>query len=268
MTEKQYSAPSVESAIRILDFLSRFKTRKSTLTEICQALSITKSTGLRILRVLCYYNMVHYEEETKKYSLGEYLVILGSRARDFSNKLSVSRPHLVELCRKTNLTCVLVEPAPQNRLMYVDKEEPDVSVRINVTLGQYFPITGASFGKCFMAFMDDEEIDRIIREVGIKQFTSRSITNVDEFKRNLKEVRRLGYAFSFEEHTQGVSALAAPVPDFYGKVSMVVACLGTPALLNETNIPVVKDALLDTAGKIAKGMGGVPEHLYRNKREK
>lgn len=262
MPEKQLAAPSVEAAIRILDYLSRFKTRKSTLTEISQALSITKSTSLRILRVLCYYNMLRYEEETRKYCLGEYLVVLGSRAADFSNKLAVSRPHLAGLCRKTNLTCVLVEPAPHNRLMYVDKQEPDVSVRINVTLGQYFPITGASFGKCFLAFMDEAETDRIIKEVGIKQFTSRSITNVDDFKRNLKVVRQLGYAYSFEEHTQGVSALAAPVFDPNGKVAMVVACLGTPALLKETDIPVIKDVVIDTAVQITRGLGGIPGQMY------
>lgn len=261
MSDQKSAVPSVEYAIRILDFLSRFKNRKSTLTEISQALSISKSTSLRILRVLCYYGMVRHDEETRRYSLGEYMVVLGSRAADFSDKLAVSRPYLAELCRKTNLTCVLVEPAPQNRLTYVAKEEPDVDLRINVTLGQYFPITGASFGKCFLAFMDEKETHRIIREVGIKQFTTKTITNVDEFKRNLKAVRQFGYAYSFEEHTQGVSAVAAPVFDFNGDVFMVVACLGTPAQLNESNMPGVKDAVLEAAGQITRDLGGVSKQL-------
>lgn len=257
MTEKKSPVPSVEFAARILDFLSRYKNRKSTLTEISQDLSISKSTCLRILRVLNEYRLVRYDEETRKYSLGEYLIILGARAADFSDRLAVSRPHLRDLCRKTGLTCVLVEPAPQNRLMYVAKEEPDVDVRINVALGQYFPITGASFGKCFLAYMDEREAGRIIREVGIKQFTTKTITNVDQFREHLKAVRKLGYAYSFEEHTQGVSAVAAPVFDFSGKVVMVVACLGTPASLNESNISEIKDAVLDAAGKITGGLGGV-----------
>lgn len=256
MNNKKSSVPSVEFAARILDFLSRFKTSKSTLTEISRSLSISKSTCLRILRVLNEYRFVHYDEETRRYSLGEYLVILGTRASDFSDKLAVSRPHLKELCQRTNLTSVLVEPAPNNRLTYVAKEEPDINVRINVTLGQYFPITGASFGKCFLAFMDEKEADLIIREVGIKQFTTRTITNVAEFKDNLKIVRRQGYAYSLEEHTQGVSAVAAPVFDVNGKVIMVVACLGTPVLLNDSNITGVKDAVMETAGKITGGLGG------------
>lgn len=254
--EKKSAVPSVDFAARIMEFLSRYKNRKSTLTEISLALSISKSTCLRILRVLHEYRFVYYDEETKKYSLGEYLIILGTRAADFSDKLAVSRPHLKQLCMQTKLTSVLVEPAPHNRLMYLAKEEPDVDLRINVTLGQYFPITGASFGKCFLAFLDEKEADRIIREVGIKQFTSKTITNVGEFKKNLQVVRKLGYAYSFEEHTQGVSAIAAPVFDFTGKVIMVVACLGTPALLNESNISEIKENLLFAAGKIIRGLGG------------
>ncbi|MFZ5650226.1 MAG: IclR family transcriptional regulator [Bacillota bacterium] len=258
MEDKKSSVPSVEFAARILEFLSRYKNRKSTLTEISHSLSISKSTCLRILRVLHEYRFVHYDEETRKYSLGEYLVILGARAADFSDRLALSRPHLADLCRQTNLTSVLVEPALNNRIMYVAKEEPDVSIRINVTLGQYFPITGASFGKCFLAFMDEDEADRIIRENGIKQFTSKTITNVDEFKSNLKVVRHLGYAYSSEEHTQGVSAVAAPVFDFNGKVIMVVACLGTLALLNQSNVSEVKDAVLNAAGRIMRSLGVAP----------
>ncbi|MCL6612003.1 MAG: IclR family transcriptional regulator [Peptococcaceae bacterium] len=255
--DQKSAVPSVEYAIKILDFLSRFKNRKSSLAEISRALAISKSTCLRILRVLRHYGLVYYDEETRKYSLGEYLVVLGSRAADFSDRLAVCRPHLAALCRKTGLTCVLVGPAPQNRLMYVAKEEPDVDVRINVTVGQYFPITGASFGKCFLAFMDEEEAGRVISEAGIKQFTSRTITNLDEFKKNLQAVRRLGYAYSFEEHTQGVSALAAPVFDSGGKVVLVAACLGTPALLNESNMQGIRDAVLDAAGRMTRDLGGV-----------
>lgn len=257
MTERKSAVPSVEFAVKILYFLSRYKNRKSTLTEISQSLSISKSTCLRILRVLNENRFVHYDEETKKYSLGAYLIILGARAVDFSDRLAVSRPHLKELSEITKLTSVLVEPAPQNRLMYIAKEEPDANVRIDVTIGQYFPITGASFGKCFLAFMDEGEADRIIREVGIKQFTSRTITNVDEFKRNLKLVRQLGYAYSFEEHTEGVSGVAAPIFDHTRKVVMVVTCLGTPALLNEENLFEVKESVLNTAGKITRELGGV-----------
>jgi DNA-binding IclR family transcriptional regulator len=254
---KKSAVPSVEYAVRILDFLSRFKNRQSTLTEIAHSLSLSKSTCLRILRVLYENRFVRYDEETKKYSLGEYLVILGSRAADFSDKLAVARPALKELCKKTGMTSVLVERAPQNRLTYIAKEEPELDLRINVTLGQYFPITGTSFGKCFLAFTDEKEADRIIREVGIKQFTTKTITNVNEFKKHLQTVREQGYAYSIEEHTLGVSAVSAPVFNHVENVIMVVACLGTSTLLNESNITDIKEAVLTTAGIITRGLGGI-----------
>lgn len=256
MKQEKSDVPAVETAVRILDFLSRYKNRRSTFTEIHQKLGLNKSTCLRILRILKKYQLVTYDEETKRYGLGVYLVVLGARAAEFSDQLEIIRPYLRRLMERTQLTSVLLQPMPFHRLMYVAKEEPDAVIRVNVSLGQYFPVTVTSFGKCYLAYMAEDELDEVIKQVGIRQFTKRTITGIKELKQNLKEVALKGYAVSYEEHTPGVIGIAAPVFDMNGKVNMVVGCLGVAGFVDQEKICIYGEEVKRIAAEITTATGG------------
>ncbi|WP_165859368.1 IclR family transcriptional regulator [Desulfofundulus salinus] len=248
--------PAVETAIKILEYLSRYKHRLSTLSEISRDLSINKSTCYRILKVLNEYRFVSYDEDSKHYSLGSYLIVLGARAAEFIDYLKTARPHLKWLAEQTGQTSVLVEPISGNRLMYVAKEEPNRPVRVTVSIGQYFPITSASFGKCFLAFLDEKEAEEIIRKVGIKQFTNRTITNIEQFMEHLKQIRAKGYAESYEEHTPGICGVSAPIFDLYGNVNMVIACIGLAAQMNPEVMPFYAEKVKEAARRITDAFSG------------
>ena len=72
--------PALESTIKILEYLSRYNHRASSLADICKDVNINKSTCHRILKVLENHNYVVYNEDKKQYSLGSSLVVLGARA--------------------------------------------------------------------------------------------------------------------------------------------------------------------------------------------
>lgn len=255
--QERSEVPAVETAIKILEYLSRFKHRASTLSDISRNISINKSTCHRILKVLENYNFVFYNEEKKQYSLGSHLVVLGARASEFIDYLELSKPYLKWLCQETQQTIVLLEPISNDRLMYVAKEEPNLPVRVTVNIGQQFPLTSASFGKCFLAFMDEMKAEEIIKTVGFRQFTSKTITNLKEFKQELDNVRRKGYAESYEEHTPGVCGVAAPVFDLHGNVKQVVSCLFLAQESNTENISLYGSKVLEAARKLTTILGGM-----------
>lgn len=260
MTQKKNKSPvpSVDAAIRILDFLSRYKNKESSLSEISQKLDISKSTCLRILRVLNEYQMVSYNKNTKKYSLGVYLIVLGARASEFSDELGISKPYLHRLVQETNLTSVLVQRRSNKHLMYVAKEEPssNMDIKIHVILGQYFPLTVTSFGKCFMAYMHESELKQIIQKVGLKKFTATTITDENKLKQELEKVREKGYAVSCEEHTPGVVGIASPIFDLSGKVIMSIACLGLSAYTDDKKIETYGNIVKKIAAEITVALGG------------
>jgi len=244
------SAPAVEMAIKILTYLSRYRNKSRTLAEISRDLKINKSSCHRILKVLLDYRFVSYDKTTKQFSLGSFLIVLGSRAAEFNDYLKLAKQFLKELADITKQTCVLLEPVADNRLVYVAKEEPDTAVRITVSIGQSFSVTSASFGKCYLAYLPEKEAREIVKEVGIKQFTDKSITNVEEFFQSLEVIRKQGYAVSFEEHTPGVFGISAPVFDNNGSIRMVVSCIGLASQMAEETINFYADQVKTAAQKI------------------
>ncbi len=263
--EKEKSeVPALESAIRILEYLSRYRNKERTLSQISKNLSINKSSCHRILKVLAQSRYVTYDEKTKEYTLGSYLIILGTRASEFNNYLTLAKPHLKWLCEQTRQTSVLLEPISNDRLMYVAKEEldqPDLPVHVSVKLGQHFPITSASFGKCFLAYTEKDKADEIIGKAKFKKFTEKTITDIEKFKESLEEVRQKGYAVSNEEHTPGVYGIAAPIFDHDGTIHMVVACMGFSSQLDEEHVAYCGEKLKIAASRIMSVIGGrVPDH--------
>lgn len=247
--------PAVDTAIKILEYLSRFKHGASALSDIARNLSINKSTCHRILKAMDYHYFVFYNEDTKQYSLGSQLVALGARASESIDYIELSKPHLRWLCLETNQTCALLEPVANNRLMYVAKEEANVPVKVTVTLGQQFPITNASFGKCFLAFSNESKAEEIIKEVGL-QFTSKTITNLQQFKKELDCIRLKGYAESYEECTPGVCGVAAPIFDLHGNVNKVISCLFLAQELKEDAVSTYGRKALEASRKLTTVFGG------------
>jgi DNA-binding IclR family transcriptional regulator len=258
--EKEKSeVPALEASIKILEYLSRFKSKERSLSQISKNLSINKSTCHRILKLLNQYRYVSYDEDSKQYNLGPYLIILGSRASEFNDYLRLAKPFLKLVCEQTRLTSVLLEPLSNDRLMYVAKEEldlPDNPVQVTVKIGQHFPATSASFGKCYLAFLEKEKTKEIIQKVNFKQFTDKSITNFETFQESLNEVRRKGYAVSYEEHTPDVFGVAAPIFDPYGDIKMVIACIGFASKISEEHISFCGDKLKEAAKRIMEVIGG------------
>lgn len=143
--------------------------------------------------------------------------------------------------------------------MYVAKEEPEVSdhhIQVTVKLGQKFPLTSASFGKCYLAFIEEGKMNEIIKKVKFKQLTDKSITDFETFQASLIEARRKGYAVSFEDHTPGVFGVSAPIFDYSSSITMVIACIGVASNMSEDQITFCGDKLKVAARRIMEALGG------------
>ncbi|MBB6446781.1 IclR family transcriptional regulator [Bacillus benzoevorans] len=257
--KEKSEVPALESSIKIMEYLSRYTSKERSLSQISKKLSINKSTCHRILKLLTHYRYVSYDDDSKQYNLGSYLIILGARAAELIDYLKLAKPHLKWVSDQTGLTSVLLEPVSHDRLMYVAKEEPelpDSPVQVTVKLGQHFPLTSASFGKCYLAFIEEEKMNEIIQTVNFKQFTDKSIIDYETFKDSLKEVQQKGYAVSYEEHTSGVFGIAAPIFNSAGEISMVIACIGFSSGISEEFVTFCGEQLMEAAGNIMKVTGG------------
>lgn len=251
-----YSVPAVETAIKLLNYLKANAQSQKSLAEACNTLGIPRSSGFNIMKTLEKHGFVRFDGESKRYSLGWALVELGTKASEQMNYVEVVRPYLRALGRDTGLTCVLAQRA-EDQLMMLDKVESSNDIRVTATVGQLYPLSAGALGKALMAYLTEAEIRSYVARCGLPPFTPNAITDAELLRRELAEVRRIGFAKSLEEYVRGVNVVASPIFDASGGVSLTVAALGLTSALPVESIEEFGRKVLDTARQMTAALGGV-----------
>lgn len=250
-----YSVPAVRTASRILLLLSRKKYHASTLTEISTALSINPTSCFRILKELAAHSFVRFDERNKVYSLGPYLIVLGERAKESLDYISLCIPYMEQLTRQISMTTTLVSRVSEHTLTIVHKVETgDVGIRVSV--GRHFHIASGAFGKCFLSYMDEESQRECLEE-------RPSFAALGEAERSavideLQACREKGFAVSYNELFTGIFGVAAPIFMHEERMEMCIAAIGLTAThsredLEHTVGPLVSQCASSVTERLSLG---------------
>ncbi len=246
-----YHIPSVSLAAQALKLLSRNKYKCCSLKDIAEKLSASPTTCLRVLRTLEAENFVHFDNETKKYSLGPYLIPLGNRAAELNDSVANAMAAIKTIAATTGLTTVLIQRW-DDRLVYTALAEPPAErVRLRISVGQQIPMTSGAHGRCFLAFDDESEWRRLIA-VELRPLTSASITEPHRFLDAVREVRRTGYAVSHGEITSGFSAVDVPIFSKTGRVELVISCIYVTGQMDESHLSDLANLLVATSHQLSE----------------
>ena len=207
---------SLERALQILCSFD-FDRREQTLTELVNSLGLPKSTTHRLVSTLMDYHFLHYDPASQRYSLGLRIFGLGSVADHSLSLKKLVGPFLTELHTKLNKTVALAV-LRDDEVVYIDKREDWRHPVKSTEMGRHRPPHFGMFGHLFMAYLPDEEVDRILRKTPLVGYTKKSITNKTEFKRRLRGIRNQGYVVDDGEVFDGVTGIAAPIEDATGSV--------------------------------------------------
>ncbi|MGX9135116.1 IclR family transcriptional regulator [Rummeliibacillus sp. JY-2-4R] len=246
--KRKYSVPAVENAFTILKLLSRKSFRESTVTEIANALSLSPATCYRILQSLEELSIVRYLEEKKRYTLGPYLVVLGERAKEHLDYLSIIMPYLEKLTKETGMTSMLVNKISDEQVAITAKVEAS-NFGVSVSIGRHFSITDGSYGMCFLAYMD-----QIDRKYHLKHYKGKSFTQeeIDLLEIKLEKVRNDGYYISYYEgNLKGICGIAVPIFTTNNKVDMSISVVGLTAQYDDQELNNKGKLMKETAEEIS-----------------
>ncbi len=225
---KQKSAsPAVESSIKILKYLSRRISNHCTLTQLSSALDINKSTCLRILRTMCDEDILSYNKETKTYSLGIRLIMLGSRAAEYTDYINLAQPYLNKLMQETNMTAMLLRPLDEKRVSNIATVESSNNlIQVNLRVGDWYKTTSVASGICLLAYWDESKIKETVESsngFGSDDFPH-SIQNYEDLQKAIDMVHQQGFCVTREQYSQKplIVTVAAPIYDFSGKPVMSI----------------------------------------------
>jgi DNA-binding IclR family transcriptional regulator len=80
--------------------------------------------------------------------------------------------------------------------------------------------------RVLLAFLPEQEIDRIVKTKGLPARTKYTITNVRVLRKSLKEIREQGYALSIDDVTENGGAIGCPVWNWNGEVIAAISLSG------------------------------------------
>ncbi len=245
---------SLERALKILCAFQR-DNRTLTLSELSKTLGLSKATILRLCSTLLKYHFLGYNAETKQYSLGLKLFELGGIVYSSFSIRRVASPYLSQLQSKLGKTAFL-GVLQNGQLLYIDKKEDlQRPIRFASDIGTYRPPYFGMLGHTLMAYLNDEEVDIIIKQNPLQPFTKRSIKSIEAFKERLRKIRRQGFYMDKEEALDGVTGIGAPVRDFTGKVVAAVGVGFISSSEDSKGLRKITEEVLKTSQRISYELG-------------
>lgn len=240
-TPKQ-NRTSIEKALSVLaafdgPYLGR------GLTELVRDLDIPRPTLHRILKQLADYGFVR-QLPSKRYQIGLRLFELGSRVSDQVQLRVPAIPHLHSLYNRIGCTVYLSVWAG-DAVLHLDCLPSHSEPPLPSKAGGRWPAHCAASGKVLLAHAPAEVLVRYLSQP-LRAVTSKTITDRDEFRVHLQEVRAQGYATTIEESLVGICGVAAPIRDRRNRVVAAVCIAGrNRALLKR------RDDVIETANAIS-----------------
>jgi DNA-binding IclR family transcriptional regulator len=205
-----------------------------TLTEISQRLHLPKSTTHRLLTALENQGMVQKDPFERGYQLGYQLIRWGTTAQASLDLRNLALPILTNLAQKTGES-TMISVRDGRYGIWLELVESHHPVRLAIHVGQRNYLHAGASSKILLAFLPDEELERLIPQLELPRLMPHTISCVDELRKELELIRQKGYALSYEETDPGAMGISAPVYDHSGRP---IAGIGLAAPI--TRIPFEK----------------------------
>lgn len=221
-------SPKVKVLDRQFSLLKLFLSNHASwsLAELVRASGLPKSTVHRLVSVLCQHELLWQDPQNERYRLGGFAVRVGQHALAQRDLRRVAWPILNRLASELGETGILATlNAARDQAVYVEQIESRQGVRLVPQIGVQLPLHAGGVAKAILAHLDDEEIDRLLSQP-LERLARGTKTDPEALRQEIYEIRKLGYALSFEETYDGAAGMAVPVFDHNGRILASIGMAG------------------------------------------
>ncbi len=258
--EKAFYNRSLERALQIL---CAFTSERQALTlgQLAEIVNLSKATVMRLCMTLMDNHFLKYDQLTKQYSLGLKLFELGSIVFATFSLRRAASPYLTKLQSKLAKTTFLAV-MEDDELVYIDKRD-DIRnpIRFASHIGTRRQPYFGMLGQLLMAYLPEDEVDRILKKKPLIPLTKKSFVNNTKFKERLKMIRKNGFFIDEGEAIDGISGISAPIRDFTGKVVAAIGVGFISTSQDEKERTRIIKEIVATAKAISQELG----HIERKK---
>lgn len=212
------------SASRTLTLLSLFSDERRTLSvvEASQALALSKTSTLRFIQALEMHGYVVRDPKTRRYQPGTEVARVGGLFAGGHRIRRIAAPILERVVADEGVTAYL-SALQDDRMVILHSVEAPGRLKYSIPVGEKLTVHSSATGHAALSTLSALEVDAMIGRTGMPARTPHTITSLPRLKAALRAVMTRGYSVNWEEHTQGVGSVAAPVRGADGKLLCVLS---------------------------------------------
>lgn len=253
---KTPSAPALQRGLAILERIAK-SNRGLTFAQLTRHFDVAKSSVHTLVLTLEREGYLQRDDATGRYMTGLKLVQIAGMTLDGLVLRERAAPLLRALVADTGMTAHLAI-LDRDEVTVVAKVERPGAHRIATWVGKRMDVHCTSLGKCLLAHLSEEEVNRLIADRGLLRHNENTIVSLARLKLELARTRALGYALDDEEEELGWRCIGAPVCDRDGRVIAAVSVAGGTDRINADTIEDIAGRVRGAAGAISNELGYRP----------
>lgn len=262
--KRTYDITALQRGLRLLHLFSE-SPRGLTAKQVAGLSRLPVSTVHRFLANLVTSGFLSCDGDGS-YHLGIACFAIGQAAVGQLDIRRLSLPYLKELNQQTRETIHLTVRHGL-AAVYVEKLDSPEPLRIHSRIGAAVPLYCSAVGKVMLAYMPEEERERILPELTIKRLTQNTVGNLQELRAELYRVHKNGYACDLEENEMHIRCLAAPIWDHAGSVQSSVSITAPTVRMPVTRLrqlaPLIQSAGLQISRELGYRAVSLPQTMMK-----
>ncbi len=246
----------INSILRACNILKCFTGDKThfKISDLARELHLDRSTTYRILLSLERAGFVERDEEVGTYSLGLAAFEIGNAYLMQKDLIQVSNPIMADLASKAQET-VHLAVLSDIEIVYVNKVDSPRTLGVMSKIGQRGPLHCTALGKTLLAYQPEGEQAKIIQKIRMTPFTSRTITSKQKLMKELRIIRKQGYALDRREIEEDVECIGSPIQNHLGNVIAAISISGPQIKIGTPRERQFIHAVVKAAALISSKMG-------------
>jgi IclR family transcriptional regulator, KDG regulon repressor len=245
--------PSVDRTVDIIELLS-VSNRALTLSEICRAIGIPKSSAHYLIQTLLSRGYLYRNRDGRTYSIGLRMPESFETSGAVRDLQAALRIELLEMAQVLGLTAVATIRKGAEAVIIEKKNSPDKETKGNWGnwVGRHIDVHCTSQGKVHLAYLTESELADLLKERPLARFTPKTIRSIQSLRLHLATVRSDGFAINDEEHIIGVRGVAAPIFNHVGRAIAAVGVTGSVKEMPRGQIPMIARQVISKAAEVSR----------------
>ncbi len=246
---------ALDRGIHLLRVLA--KEGKATLSDLALRVGMPPSSAHRTLATLEKNELVEFRGATQEWMIGVEAYRIGNAFIQRNNLIEVGLEVMERLVDETGETANLAI-GHQGEVVFISQVETPNPIRAFFPPGTRVHMHASGIGKALLAELSRREVESILQEKGLPEFTPNTLTSPAALFESFKEIRRRGWSMDDEEHYLGMRCIAAPIYNTHGKAIAGISISGPSARVSDSAATELAAKVKKAAADATALTGGKP----------